>query len=101
MSELSAIAAQVIGQTVSPSTPLMAAGLDSLASIEFRNSVAAKFSITLPATVAFDYPTLDSLAKFVHEHLPGASGEWMNQCPMNLIAELIMQPFTLSAKSAS
>ena len=74
LSGLSGIVQQVIGAEVDPATPLMAAGLDSLASIEFRNSVSSKFGITLPVTMAFDYPNLDALSKFVHSQLPEVPG---------------------------
>ena len=43
----------------------MAAGLDSLAAIELKNAVTAKFGVSLPATVAFYYPTLSAMATFV------------------------------------
>ena len=38
--------------------PLMSAGLDSLGAVELRNGISAKFGISMPATIAFDYPTL-------------------------------------------
>eukprot|EP00884_Botryococcus_braunii_P010934 jgi/Botrbrau1/19842/Bobra.0124s0078.1 len=41
------------------------AGLDSLAAVELRNAVASRFGISVPATLAFDYPTLDAIASFV------------------------------------
>lgn len=55
---------------IGAATPLMAAGLESLAAVELRNAVAAQFGVQLPATVAFDYPTLSALADFVSERLP-------------------------------
>ena len=41
------------------------AGLDSLGAVELRNAIAAKFGTSVPATLAFDYPTLAALAEFV------------------------------------
>jgi hypothetical protein len=47
----------------------MEAGLDSLTAVELRNSLATAFSVDLPATVMFDYPTVDALAGFVAERV--------------------------------
>ena len=47
------------------------AGIDSLAAVELRNSIASKFAVTLPATLIFDYPTLSGMAAFVFEALGG------------------------------
>ena len=54
-----------MGKPVGSNEPLMASGLDSLAAIEFKNSVSTQFGVVLPATLAFDYPTLEVLAGFV------------------------------------
>ena len=43
------------------------AGVDSLGAIELRNAVAAKFSVTLPATALFDYPSPSILANAIAE----------------------------------
>lgn len=48
----------------------MQAGLDSLGAVELRNAVASKFSIWVPATLAFDYPTVAALSGFVLEAMP-------------------------------
>lgn len=56
---LRGIVEDVIGSSsVEDDEPLMAAGLDSLAAVELQSRVGAAFGITLPATIALDYPTL-------------------------------------------
>ena len=52
-------------------TYMAQAGIDSLAAVELRNSIASKFAVTLPATLIFDYPTLSGMAAFVFEALGG------------------------------
>lgn len=48
----------VIGSVIDPHTPMMSAGLDSLAAVELRNTVQQRFSVSLSATAAFEYPTI-------------------------------------------
>ena len=48
----------VVGCSIEISTPMMAAGLDSLAAVELRNMVQQRFAVSLSATAAFDYPTI-------------------------------------------
>ena len=57
----------ILGSEVEPSIPLAQAGFDSLASVEFSQAVAAAFSIALPATLVYDYPTLDAVANHIAE----------------------------------
>jgi acyl carrier protein len=59
------IAAGILGGDVAPSQPFIEAGLDSVGSVELRNAVQSAFGMELPATVTFDYPTVDALASFV------------------------------------
>ena len=42
--------------------PIMDAGLDSIAVIEFRNVASEQFGVALPATILFDSPTARALA---------------------------------------
>ena len=58
--------AAVLGSAdVDPQQPLMAAGLDSLSSVELKNSLEAKLGLELPTTLVFDYPTMAALAAFL------------------------------------
>jgi myxalamid-type polyketide synthase MxaE and MxaD len=50
-------------------------GMDSLMAVEFRNRLEAELGIHLPATLIFDYPSLDALADFVGGLLPGCKPE--------------------------
>ena len=57
--------AAIVGRAVDPEEPLMEAGLDSLAAVELRNALAAHWSLTLPATFVFDYPTAAAMAHYL------------------------------------
>lgn len=59
------IATGVLGAEVAPDQPLMEAGLDSIGAVELRNAVQDAFGVELPATVTYDYPTVDALAGFI------------------------------------
>jgi acyl carrier protein len=45
--------------------PLKEYGLDSLMAVELRNSLARSGGQPLPATLLFDYPTIDALASYL------------------------------------
>jgi acyl carrier protein len=44
-------------------------GMDSLAALTLRNRLEARLGLTLPATLLFDYPTLDRLEGYFKERL--------------------------------
>ena len=53
------------GTTIARDTPLMSAGIDSLAATELTTLLTDRLGTELEPTVLFDHPTIDSLAKFV------------------------------------
>jgi NAD(P)-dependent dehydrogenase (short-subunit alcohol dehydrogenase family)/acyl carrier protein len=52
--------------------PLKELGLDSLMAVELRNAFARSLECSLPATLAFDHPTLSALAEYLQDRLFGA-----------------------------
>jgi acyl transferase domain-containing protein len=67
--EIERHAAAILGfdhsNRIDPKEPLHDLGFDSLMAVELRNALAAYVHDDLPATLAFDYPTLESLAEFL------------------------------------
>jgi acyl carrier protein len=49
--------------------PLSEMGLDSLMAVEMRNALGTMFGVALPATLLFDYPTVDGLTDFLFRSL--------------------------------
>lgn len=68
-SAVASAVASLLGGSVSSDAGLMEAGLDSLASVELRNSLSAQFGLELPATLTFDYPTTSAISRHVFEQL--------------------------------
>jgi len=57
---------------VPASKPLRELGADSLTAVELRNALAKRLSLSLPATLAFDHPTVDDLSRFLKTRLAPA-----------------------------
>ena len=58
------IARRFLSEDHAADAPLMEAGLDSLSSIDFRNSVAKELGLKLPSTLMFDHPNTKAVAAF-------------------------------------
>jgi acyl transferase domain-containing protein/NADPH:quinone reductase-like Zn-dependent oxidoreductase/NADP-dependent 3-hydroxy acid dehydrogenase YdfG len=57
------------GRSLDPRRPLHELGFDSLMSVELRNALAASLGCSLPATLLFDYPTVESLTHFLAKNV--------------------------------
>ena len=64
---VSDVALSLIGvESLDADEPLMDAGLDSLAAVEFGNTLAKEFSgVALPSTLMFDFPSVKLLSGFI------------------------------------
>merc|ERR550532_234377 len=54
--------------------PLLDLGIDSLASVELRTSIQKEFSINLPPSVMFDFPTITGLAYDTYRRIRASKG---------------------------
>ena len=61
---------RLLGAATDAEQPFMEAGLDSLGLVELRSLLAQRFSLDLPPTVVFDYPSASSLARHICVQLP-------------------------------
>jgi len=55
--------------------PLKNLGLNSLIAVELRNGLSRELSLKLPATLMFDYPTMDKLTAYLLKELTGSHTE--------------------------
>lgn len=67
MEQVADIASSLIGSDdLAGDTPLMDAGLDSLASVEFQNTLQKDFrGVSMPSTMMFDFPTTKEIAAYI------------------------------------
>ena len=54
------------GDQFGDNEPLLAAGLTSASAVSFVHELEQTFSLSLPETLAFDYPTITELAAHIH-----------------------------------
>jgi polyketide synthase 7 len=73
------VAAAVLGYesagAVRPGAAFRDLGFDSLTAVEFRNQMAIVAGVQLPATMAFDYPTPQELARWLRTIISPATNE--------------------------
>ncbi|EEH59321.1 uncharacterized protein MICPUCDRAFT_14140, partial [Micromonas pusilla CCMP1545] len=60
---------RVLGHEIDPHKPLIEAGIDSLSMTELGQAIEIDIGVSLPTTVAFDYPTVSAIASFVSDKM--------------------------------
>ncbi|MEV0324806.1 type I polyketide synthase, partial [Streptomyces sp. NPDC050659] len=73
--QAAAILGHAKGEAIDASLPFRDLGFDSLAAVQFRNAMSAATGLRLPATLVFDYPTLQALAGHLVTELSDAVDE--------------------------
>lgn len=56
---------EIPGESISAYRPLAQYGLDSKTAVRISGEIEDEFKITIPATLLWDYPTIDELSKFL------------------------------------
>ena len=65
-----------------PKQPLSELGLDSLLAVELRNVLSTSIGKPLPATLLFDYPTVEALASFLGREMLGLTPQTERATPV-------------------
>ena len=60
---------ELLGIVVPNDTPLMGAGIDSISAVELVSTLGSNLGTELEPTALFDYPTIDSLSRYLNEHM--------------------------------
>ncbi|CAL9650217.1 3-ketoacyl-CoA thiolase (plasmid) [Streptomyces sp. enrichment culture] len=67
--EISSVLGLPGAESVPLDTPMRVFGWDSLMAVELRNRIVKELQVEVPRTLAFDYPTPEAIADFLHGQL--------------------------------
>lgn len=90
------VLSNILPSEVSDDESLVQAGLDSLGSVELSQALQGRLEIPLPATLLFDYPSVNELCRFLEVSNPAAYSFlshdihfWFVRGPGNIIADCV------------
>ncbi|MDI3408222.1 type I polyketide synthase [Streptomyces cavernicola] len=87
------VVAAVLGydsaDAIEPDTPFRDLGMDSLTSMELRTVLNRETGLKLPATIAFDRPSVGALASHIHEQLEALAPGETAAAPPSALTELL------------
>ncbi|MBL0781691.1 modular polyketide synthase, partial [Streptomyces albidoflavus] len=81
-------------QSVDPGRAFQDLGFDSLTAVELRNRLGKSTGLRLPATVVFDYPTVNALVGYLLEELFGGV-EPAEVVPVSALPSLAEDPIVI------
>ncbi len=76
------------GETIAPDKPLADQGFDSLMSVDMRNRLNRGLGRTLPASLLFDYPTLDRIGRHLLDTLTPAAASGPSATAADILDEI-------------
>ena len=91
--QVASVLGHAAGTTVEASRPFKDLGFDSLTAVELRNQLGVATGLRLPATLIFDYPTVQALAGYLHGELFEAIAE--SRIPVRALPSLSDDPIVI------
>jgi acyl transferase domain-containing protein len=102
-SHLQTAVATVLKMTQTPSSKagFTDLGMDSLMTLELKKRLEKSLQLTLPATVAFEYPSIETLTVYLAEELLSAADSTPVGRPPDEPSETLSQPMTTTFVAAA
>merc|ERR1711978_174230 len=98
MDLVSTVVLETAGTSLAADTPLMSAGLDSIAATALATTLAQRFDAELPQKVLFDHPTTRAVASLVSTIAPTAAPEAVGRDKARSASMLELATRTLGAR---